>query len=403
MSKIALSPDASGTGTFTLASPNSNTNRTLTLPDAAGELLTSTGDGSQLTGVSAYKPVNVTGATQSLDISSGSFFVSSAMTAATTVSFANVPTDANWRYSFEPSAGTGFDIEAADLVKTYDQAQDSTPEGVEFKPDGTKMYVAGDTNDSIFEYDLSTPWSVTSATFLQGFSVSSQNGSVQGVRFKTDGTEMYVVGYSASEVNQYSLSTAWDISSASFTRFFDLISQERLPSGLFFKPDGAKMYIVGFNLGGDVFEYDLSTPWNISTASFLQTLDVGSGQSRPYDMAFKPDGTHMFLVGQIGNLVIDYTLSTPWDISTATLSVSQQLDNPVGLFIRADGLKMYVASTTGDVIYEYDIAAGIPVTFPLSLDGTLSPLRLNTRATYEFRTADSGTTVDLISEEVIVL
>lgn len=45
MSKIALEPNASGTGTFTIASPNSNTSRTLTLPDADGALLT---DGSSL-------------------------------------------------------------------------------------------------------------------------------------------------------------------------------------------------------------------------------------------------------------------------------------------------------------------------------------------------------------------
>jgi hypothetical protein len=38
MSKIALQPNNSGTGTFTIASPNSNTNRTLTLPDASGTL-----------------------------------------------------------------------------------------------------------------------------------------------------------------------------------------------------------------------------------------------------------------------------------------------------------------------------------------------------------------------------
>jgi hypothetical protein len=38
MSKIALSGNASGTGTFTLASPNSNTDRTLNLPDAAGTI-----------------------------------------------------------------------------------------------------------------------------------------------------------------------------------------------------------------------------------------------------------------------------------------------------------------------------------------------------------------------------
>jgi hypothetical protein len=36
MSKIALTPNASGTGTFTIASPGTNTDRTLTLPDATG-------------------------------------------------------------------------------------------------------------------------------------------------------------------------------------------------------------------------------------------------------------------------------------------------------------------------------------------------------------------------------
>jgi hypothetical protein len=41
MSKVALSGNASGTGTFTIASPNSNTDRTLTLPDATGTMLVS--------------------------------------------------------------------------------------------------------------------------------------------------------------------------------------------------------------------------------------------------------------------------------------------------------------------------------------------------------------------------
>ena len=40
MSKISLQPNASGTGTFTLAAPNSNTNRTLTLPDVSGTVAT---------------------------------------------------------------------------------------------------------------------------------------------------------------------------------------------------------------------------------------------------------------------------------------------------------------------------------------------------------------------------
>jgi hypothetical protein len=38
MSKIALSGNASGTGTLTIAAPNTNTDRTLNLPDAAGTI-----------------------------------------------------------------------------------------------------------------------------------------------------------------------------------------------------------------------------------------------------------------------------------------------------------------------------------------------------------------------------
>jgi len=44
LSKISLQPNASGTGTFTLAAPDSNTNRTLTLPDEAGTALTDASD-----------------------------------------------------------------------------------------------------------------------------------------------------------------------------------------------------------------------------------------------------------------------------------------------------------------------------------------------------------------------
>ena len=43
MSQIKLAPNASGTGIFTLESPNSNTNRTLTLPDATGTIITTAG------------------------------------------------------------------------------------------------------------------------------------------------------------------------------------------------------------------------------------------------------------------------------------------------------------------------------------------------------------------------
>jgi microcystin-dependent protein len=45
MSQVAIQGDVSGTGIFTIPSPNSNTNRTLTLPDASGTILVSGSSG----------------------------------------------------------------------------------------------------------------------------------------------------------------------------------------------------------------------------------------------------------------------------------------------------------------------------------------------------------------------
>jgi len=49
MSKIAITPNASGTGTINIVAPNTNTDRTLTIPDITGNVVT-TGDTGTVTG-----------------------------------------------------------------------------------------------------------------------------------------------------------------------------------------------------------------------------------------------------------------------------------------------------------------------------------------------------------------
>jgi hypothetical protein len=64
MSKISLKPNDSGTGTFTLESPNSNTNRTLTLPDEAGTMLVGVSANTSTDNTVTHKiPVVVDGVT----------------------------------------------------------------------------------------------------------------------------------------------------------------------------------------------------------------------------------------------------------------------------------------------------------------------------------------------------
>tara|TARA_R100000951_G_scaffold91182_4_gene79506 strand:- start:248 stop:856 length:609 start_codon:yes stop_codon:yes gene_type:complete len=48
MSNIVLQPNASGTGSITIATPNTNTDRTLNIPDVAGNIVT-TGDTGSVT------------------------------------------------------------------------------------------------------------------------------------------------------------------------------------------------------------------------------------------------------------------------------------------------------------------------------------------------------------------
>jgi hypothetical protein len=54
MSNVKIKANASGTADFTIEAPATDSALTLTLPSVAGELLTTTGDGSGLTGISSY-------------------------------------------------------------------------------------------------------------------------------------------------------------------------------------------------------------------------------------------------------------------------------------------------------------------------------------------------------------
>ena len=118
------------------------------------------------------------------------------------------------------------------------------------------------------------------------FSVASQETAPTGVVFKTDGTKMYVVGQTGDDVNEYNLSTAWDVSTASFVTNFSVASQDTTLSGLFFRADGVKLYVIGRGSDG-VYEYDLSSAWDISTSTYLQTFSVASQEASPTGVFFK--------------------------------------------------------------------------------------------------------------------
>ena len=256
----------------------------------------------------------------------------------------------------------GFDISTASYSQNFSvSSQTNSPSGVFFKPDGSKMYVIGDSGtDSVYEYNLSTAWDVYTASHIQTFSVQTEEHSPTDLFFKPDGYKMYIVGTKANEVNEYNLSTAWDISTASHNQSKSVNSEENYVQCVFFKPDGSKMYVTGFGYAR-VHEYDLSTAWDISTASINQNFYVATQDSSPMGISFKPNGTKMYILGDSGNDVNEYNLSTAWDVSTASFlqifSINSQEGSPRGMFFKPDGIKMYVVGNSGDDVNEYNLAS----------------------------------------------
>ena len=145
------------------------------------------------------------------------------------------------------------------------------------------------------------------------FSVGSQDTNPRGVAFNSDGTKMYMVG-TGDSVYQYSLSTAFDLSTASYDSVsFSVSSQDTVPSGITFNSDGTKMYMVGLT-NDNVYQYSLSTGFDLSTASYDSvSFSVSSQDTSPYDIAFNSDGTKMYMAGIANDSVFQYSLSTAFD------------------------------------------------------------------------------------------
>jgi DNA-binding beta-propeller fold protein YncE len=253
-----------------------------------------------------------------------------------------------------------WDVSGATFNQSFSvSAQETVPTDIFFKPDGTKMYVVGQSGFvSVYEYDLSSAWDISTAVIRTSFNVAAQESSPTGIFFKTDGTKMYVVGSSGDDVNEYDLSSAWDISTASYFQNFSVSAQETIPSGLFFKSDGTKMYVVGV-IGTAIYEYNLSSAWDISSASYNQNFNISAQEPGPTDIFFKPDGTKMYVIGSSTDNVNEYDLSFAWDVSTASylhnFSVNSQESTPQGLFFKSDGAKMYVVGSNNDAIQEYNL------------------------------------------------
>ena len=96
-------------------------------------------------------------------------------------------------------------------------------------------------------------FNIADATFSQ--SISTQDTSPTGIAWNNDGSKLYEVDYSSDKIYEYNLSTAYDISTASYSQ--SISTQDANPRGIAWNNDGSKLYEIGF---GSIYEYDVAPP-----------------------------------------------------------------------------------------------------------------------------------------------
>ena len=199
------------------------------------------------------------------------------------------------------------------------------PSQVVFNNDGTKMFISNHAGENTIDYwSLSTAFDISTATFNEAFELDGQEQRANSVAFNNNGTRMIVAGagnMSQHRIHEYSLATPFDFSSGvTHLNTEDLSSTLDYIDGVTFNYDGTKMYTIISETGDDddisqIFQFKLTTPYDVSTLSLEGTLNVSSlVSSDSREMAFSNDGSKMFIIDDSNEKVHEFNLSCNWSV-----------------------------------------------------------------------------------------
>ena len=254
-------------------------------------------------------------------------------------------------------------------------SHEGNAQGFQFNNDGTKFFVVGKTGD-LTEFSMSTAYDVSTASHEGEIDIPGQGTGMTGLAFNGDGTVMFVVNESTDKVHPFTLNTAWNPIGgiASTGTAVSVSSGDNCPTDLQFNNDGSKLYIIGCQ-GDRVDEYDLTSNYTLNATMSVARTSVNVSDRNPRAVIFSPDGTIMITNGiQDGCLPHQFTLSTPFDVSSAAsngeLSVSP--DGCRSMSFNNDGTKIYFIKRTG-TIFEYNVSPAYSIDDSVPVLGSSVP------------------------------
>lgn len=233
-------------------------------------------------------------------------------------------------------------------------------DGMTMSPDGTKVFAIlhngnneGFTRDSVMQFNLSTPWDLTTMSTkvgntpsLNSFPSYSEQAPV-AAHFSPDGLNLYVTGRTFNRVYKYTLSTAFTPSTATAHSSFATGLTDI--SGLSFSQDGTYMFVVG--TGSVVTRFLLSSAWDVTTASVNGSTKTVTGG---FSIYFTADGKNLYTFAGPA-IIYRYNLATAWDLGSMTIitnsenigTIVSNIGNFNGIYLSADGKRFFFSNYVG--------------------------------------------------------
>jgi hypothetical protein len=238
-------------------------------------------------------------------------------------------------------------------------------EGMYISPDGDRMYTAhgasGYTQGRIEQYTLSSPWDITTASYVGTYNLTTGVAFTYatGVEFSPDGTRMYVSGLTSSgyKIAQYTLGNPWLLTSVIYKSSVSVST----PAGVRFQDNGRSLFILDGESPDTIRKYSLSVAWDITTLSPIQVSSLNiSAITNDFNILgfnFNDTGKDLFVGGS--NTVYAFSLTTAWDIRTASLVTSLDFSSkdtlPQDVFIDSARTRLIISGSSTRKAYGYNI------------------------------------------------
>lgn len=275
-----------------------------------------------------------------------------------------------------------YDLASVTYSGLWENTGAANNRGMTMHADGSAAFFIEAISASVYRLILTTPWELNTPFSAAHRIEFGGARSIRDIHFKTDdGTKLYATGVVVTfpvshGVLMVTPTDPWlaSVSGPNFTVHASaaLDAQLRQPTGLWFSDDGTRMWVVGAEApaytASKVFAYTLSTPWDITTATFVaSSLDLVpnaplSGQIGSWGLDVAPDGSRFWIDSIVNQRIYEYDLSTPFDVTTAayggvSLDTSVEDDSVTGFQWGDDGYKLFVVGDNDahNACFQYEI------------------------------------------------